>query len=87
LLHVRRSFGHVLDQPRVPVDTAVAELDHPQRLVAQWDRVAARQLQATVFNVGGSAAAPSAVSSLNVNAIGLLSAGTGRPAEDIARAA
>jgi hypothetical protein len=43
---------------------------------------------ATVVNDGGSAGAPSTVTSLNVSvlAIGLLSAGTGRHAEDIAEA-
>ena len=39
---------------------------------------------ATAVNDGGLAGVPSAVSRLKVNAIGLLSAGTERPVEDIA---
>jgi hypothetical protein len=62
---VSGSFGHVLDyQHRRLVGVIVSGRDHAQRPVREADRVAGLQLGTALSSLGGSAAAPSTVSSL-----------------------
>jgi hypothetical protein len=57
------------DQHRVVVHIALANLNDAHRASAERNRVAARQIGATVWNVGGSAGVPSSWRSAKVNAI------------------
>jgi hypothetical protein len=67
----RRSSGRVLDdQHGWLVGVGLADVDHPQRLAPERDRVPPHPLfGATVVNDGGSAGAPSAVSRRDVHVI------------------